>query len=150
MNNDKQIKVLNDLVAKCYDAEKGFKEAAEDVKSTNLKQMFTEYSTQRYNFGHELKSLIKSLGGEVDKGDTIAAKIHRTWMELKSAIASNEEKNILEEVIRGEEHALEHYQEALDELDAGSIAFNTVVNQRNQIRSVISRVQNLLPAYSEG
>ncbi len=149
MNNDKQIKALNDLLAKCYDAEKGFKEASEDVKSTNLKQLFTEYSTQRYNFGHELKNLIISLGGEVDKGDTFAAKVHRTWIELKSALASNDEKSILEEVIRGEEHALEHYQDALDDLDAGSIAFNTVVNQRNQIRTVISRVENLLPAYSE-
>jgi hypothetical protein len=70
-------------------------------------------------------------------------------MDLKSAVASNEEKNILEEVVRGEENALEHYQEALDELDPGSIAFNTVVNQRNQIRSVITRVKNLLPAYAE-
>jgi uncharacterized protein (TIGR02284 family) len=149
MNNEKQVKALNDLLAKCYDAEKGFKEAAEDVKSDNLKQMFREYATQRFNFGHELKGLIRNFGGDPDKGDTIAAKMHRAWMDLKSAVASNEEKNILEEVVRGEENALEHYQEALDELDPGSIAFNTVVNQRNQIRSVITRVKNLLPAYAE-
>lgn len=149
MDNKKQVKALNDLLEKSYDAEKGFKDAAENVKAPHLKEMFKEYANQRYQFGHELKGLITSLGGEIDKGDSVASKMHRAWMDLKSAVASNEEKNILEEVKRGEKHALDSYEEALEDLTPASAAFNTVVEQRNQIRTAISRVENLIPAYDE-
>jgi len=139
MNNESQIDILNDLIAKNYDAEYGFKEAAEDVESPSLKASFLEYSNQRNQFGHELKAIIKGLGGEVEKGDTIASKLHRTWMDLKSAITSNEEKNILEEVQRGENNALNHYEEALKNLDINSPAYQTVSRQCQSIRDSISK-----------
>lgn len=138
MNNESQIDVLNDLIAKNYDAEYGFKEAAEDVESPMLKSSFTRYSVQRNEFGHELKSLVRSMGGEVEKGDTVASKLHRAWMDLKSAIASNEEKNILEEVQRGEKNALSHYEEALKKLDSSSPAYSTVSRQCEHIRDSIN------------
>lgn len=138
MNNQSEIDVLNDLIAKNYDAEYGFKEAAEDVESPELKSSFLRYSSQRNQFGHELKALINSMGGEVDKGDTLASKLHRAWMDLKSAIASNEEKNILEEVQRGESNALSHYEEALKKLDISSPAYSTVSKQCELIRDSIN------------
>ncbi len=147
MNRENQVDVLNDLLAKSYDAEKGYREAADDVQAAHLKQMFREYSQQRNNFGRELKGIITSLGGEVEKGDTIASKLHRAWMDVKSAISSNEERNILEEVKRGEKNALSNYEDALEKLDAGSEAYNTVFRQSNQIREAISRAESILPVY---
>jgi uncharacterized protein (TIGR02284 family) len=149
MDRRDQVDVLNDLLHKSYDAEKGYKEAAENVESPHLKELFRKYSSQRSSFGTELKSMIISLGGEVDKGDTIAAKMHRAWMDLKSALASNEEKNILEEVKRGESNALSHYEEALEELDSTSMAYDTVARQRNQIREAIAKAESLLPTYDK-
>ncbi len=147
MDRRDQVDVLNDLLSKSYDAEKGFKEAAEDVNSPHLKELFLKYASQRTAFGSELKSLITSPGGEVDKGDTIASKLHRVWMDLKSALASNEEENILEEVKRGESNALAHYEEALEELDSTSIAYETVARQRNEIRESISKADSLENVY---
>ena len=93
--------------------------------------------------------MITSLGGEIDKGDTIASKLHRAWMDLKSALASNEEKNILEEVKRGEANALSHYEEALEELDSSSIAYQTVARQRDQIRESIAKADSLETTYDK-
>ncbi len=138
MNNESQIEVLNGLIVKNYDAEYGFKEAAEDVESPLLKTSFTRYASQRNEFGHELKTLVRTLGGEVETGDTIASKLHRAWMDLKSAVASNEEKNILEEVQRGENNALNHYKEALKKLDSSSPAYSTVSRQCEHIRESIN------------
>ncbi len=147
MDRRDQIDVLNDLLSKSNDAEKGFREAAEDVDAPHLKELFRKYSTQRSLFGNELKSLVTSLGGEIEKGDTFAAKLHRMWMDLKSSVASNEEKNILEEVRRGESNALENYNEALEELDSTSIAYQTVLKQRDQIRESLATAERLIPAY---
>lgn len=143
-----QVSELNDIIAKSYDAEKGYKEAAENVEDPELKKIFSEYSRQRYNFGHEIKEEIRKLGGEVDKGDTIAAKVHRAWMDLRSAFTSDEESAVIKEAIRGEKNALKNYEDALEEMPISGSAYATLVNQRNQIRSVVTRLEQLLPIYS--
>ena len=40
MENDKVVSVLNDLLTKNYDAEKGYKEAAEKIEHTSLRAYF--------------------------------------------------------------------------------------------------------------
>lgn len=145
----KQIDELNDILAKSYDAEKGYKEAAEEVKNTQLKNMFLEYAQQRYDFGHQIKEEIRSLGGEIEKGDTVASKIHRAWMDLRAAFTGNDESAILKEAIRGEKNALSNYEDAMNEMPISSSAYKTLVNQRNHIRSVLGRLEQLVPVYEQ-
>ena len=64
--------------------------------------MFEEYAKQRYDFGHQIKNEIKALGGEVNKGGTIAGTLHRAWMDFRASITDNDEPAILNEAIRGE------------------------------------------------
>ncbi|PHN05056.1 ferritin-like domain-containing protein [Flavilitoribacter nigricans] len=145
---NEQIEELNDIIAKSYDAEKGYKEAAEEVESSELKNLFLEYAQQRYDFGHQIKDEIRNLGGEIEKGDTIASKVHRAWMDIRSAFSSNDDAAILKEAIRGEKNALSNYEDALEEMPITSSAYKTLVNQRNHIRSVLGRLEQLAPVYS--
>lgn len=46
---------LNALLEKTYDAEKGFKKAAENIENNSLKIYFNRKAEERYTFGHELK-----------------------------------------------------------------------------------------------
>jgi uncharacterized protein (TIGR02284 family) len=55
MDNQSQIEVLNDLVVKNRDAQHGYKEAAENVESPHLKQIFHQCAEQRDQFGNLLK-----------------------------------------------------------------------------------------------
>ncbi len=142
-----QIEELNDIIAKSYDAEKGYKEAAEEVESPELKKLFTEYARQRYDFGHQIKDEIRKLGGEIEKGDTIAAKVHRAWMDIRSTFSSNDESAMLKEAIRGEKNALSNYEDALEEMPITSSAYKTLVSQRNHIRAVLNRLEQLAPVY---
>lgn len=149
MATDTQVKILNNLISRCYDAEHGFKEAAEYTDSTHLSAIFKDYEKQRYDFGHELKKHIRSLGGEIEKGTSMIADVHRTWMDLKQTASANDDKAILEEVNRGEGYALNSYNKALEDIDPRSAAFETVTKQRNQIRSSIDRMQQLIPVYED-
>ena len=54
---EKMSNKLNELLEKNYDAEKGYKKAAENVENTKLKQFFNEQAQKRYDFGHEIKTL---------------------------------------------------------------------------------------------
>lgn len=143
MSTENQVAVLNELITRSYDAENGYKEAAENVDSKQIKAIFKDLSTQRYDFGHQLKNEIKSLNGEVNKGGSTAAAMHRTWIDIKSSFSSNEDEAVLNEVIRGENYALESYETALEQLSIGTNAYDTVVKQRNAIRSAIARMESL-------
>ena len=108
-------KKLNGLLEKTYDAEKGFKKAAENTKHSALKSYFESKSKQRYDFGHALKPEIKAFGQKVDKGDSVTGQIHRAWMDVKALFSMDDDEAMLEEAIRGEKAAIEEYDEVLKE-----------------------------------
>jgi len=143
-----QIDQLNSLLAKCYDAEKGYELAAEKVNEPQLKRRLTNLSKQRNTFGHQIKSEIKLLGGDVQHGDTLAAKLHRTWMELRTALTNATEEVILTEVIRGEKNAVKYYDEALEKFEPYQPAFTTIQHQRSQINDSLATMTVLEDAVS--
>lgn len=114
MENDNVVSILNDLLTKNYDAEKGYKEAGEKIEHTSLKTYFDGQAQNRYNFGHEIKALITKYGGEPDKGTSVAADLHRAWIAIRSAFSSGDQA-IYEECIRGEEAFSAEYGEVLND-----------------------------------
>jgi len=149
MKNSDAIKALNDLSARTYDAEAGYKDAAENVTNPKLKAMFKANAEQRYTFGHEIKDCVSNLGGTPQKGGTLEGKAHQVWMDVRSAFTTNDEAAILKEVNRGEEYALEAYENALKNIQIGTPEYDRMVAQRNQIRSIYNRTQNLESIYDE-
>lgn len=108
---------LNDLLARTYDAEKGYKLAQEKVEEKRIKEFLDKKANQRYNFGHELKEEIKKFGEFPEKGGSIKGDIHRAWMDISTALATNSTERIFEEVIRGEKASLEEYNDILTDKD---------------------------------
>ena len=131
---------LNQLLEKTYDAEKGFKTAAEKVDNSSAKEFLNNKAQQRYNFGHELKSEIMQYGQLPDKGGSIKGNVHRAWMNLKTAFSSNTLETIMEEVKRGEEASLEEYNDILNdnEMTLPPSTENLLIKQRNAIQAAIN------------
>ncbi len=148
MNNSNSIDALNSLLARTYDAEVGYKEAAENVESTRLAETFKANAAQRYTFGHEIKECIKSLGGTPKTGQSIAGQMHQAWMNVRSTLANNDETAVLKEVERGEESALETYKETLGALPRGA-AYDKIYAQQQQVESIKQRVKELVPVYTK-
>lgn len=113
MDNDKVVNLLNDLITKNYDAEKGYQEAAEKVEHSSLKSYFEAQAKNRYDFGHEIKSLIAKYGGEVNKGTSVTGDFHRVWIAIRDAFTSGD-KAIYDECIRGEEAFSTEYGDMLN------------------------------------
>lgn len=113
---DAEINVLNLLLQRNYDAEKGFKKAAEKTEVGVLKDFYQEREKMHYNFGHEIKAEIKKYGKLPVKGSTAEASVHRSWMDIKAFFSSDEEEAIIEECKRGEEVAIDEYQNSLKKI----------------------------------
>ncbi len=134
---------LNDLLEKTYDAEKGFKKAAENVDHSGLKNYFNQKAQQRYDFGHELKDEIKAFGQDVDKGGSITGSAHRTWMDVKALFSSDNEEAMLEEAIRGEEASVEEYNDVLSETTLPTSTQTILMQQKNKIMDGLSSIKRL-------
>ncbi|WP_452219643.1 ferritin-like domain-containing protein [Lacinutrix salivirga] len=140
---DKLGNRLNALLEKNYDAEKGYKKAAENAKHQGLKNFFNKKAQERYNFGHELKTEIKSFGQEVDKGGSLTGKAHRAWMDVKAALSSDNDESMLEEAIRGEKASVEEYNEVIGETELPLTTKNVLVNHKNTIESELNTIKRL-------
>ncbi|WP_298318479.1 PA2169 family four-helix-bundle protein [uncultured Aquimarina sp.] len=134
---------LNDLLEKTYDAEKGFKKAAENTNHSGLKNYFNQKAQERYDFGHELKTELTSVGQEIEKGGSIAGSAHRAWMDAKSFLSSDNEESMLEEAIRGEKSALEEYNDVLSETTLPPTTQTVLTQQKNKILQGLSSIKRL-------
>ena len=134
---------LNNLLEKNYDAEAGYKTAKENVKSTRLKDFFASQAQERYNFGHELKSEIKSFGQEPDKGTSLTGDAHRTWMNIKSTFSADNEESVLEEAIRGEKAAVEDYNEVINDNTLPASTRNVLTKHRDNIQTALNKVERM-------
>ncbi|TMM32323.1 PA2169 family four-helix-bundle protein [Polaribacter aestuariivivens] len=134
---------LNALLEKTYDAEKGFKKAAENVENVSLKKYFEMKAQERYNFGHDLKTEIKSYNQNVDKGGSVAGAAHRAWMDIKAMFSMDDEESMLEEAITGEKAAIEEYNDVLNELSLPSSTKKLLESQKSRIENGLYNIKSL-------
>ncbi len=140
-DRDDLVSDLNALLEKNYDAVKGYKNAADDVKKAELKSFFSSYITQRSSFGQDLQREIRALGGDPAKDGSAAAGLHRTWMDLKTALSSDKEESVLEECIRGEKAALEDYEDILSDYDTPASLRSVLEAQRGGIAEALRKLK---------
>ena len=141
--NKEVVNLLNDLLERNYDAEKGYKKAAEDAKNPVMKDFFRDYASQRYTFGHELKDEIRRLGGEPEKGTSTTSNLHRTWIDIKTALSSDKDETVVEECIRGEKAALDDYEDVLRKSELPVSSREVVQRQHDKIQAAVNRLNQI-------
>ena len=112
LNNEDTISTLNDLIEISKDGEEGFRKAAESVDDPQLKAFFLDRSKEVKESVFELQELVRDLGGKPAESTSIGGYLHRRWIDLKTAILSNDNLAVLNEVERGEDTALNAYIDA--------------------------------------
>ena len=135
---------LNDLIETLKDGQDGFRTASEAVRASNLKTVFNEYSLQRSKFAGELQALAHSVG-EKDPESTgsVAAAMHRGWINLKSAVTSQDDHAILAECERGEDSAVAEYRKALESEGLPGNVVQTIQTQFTAVQAAHDRVRDL-------
>jgi uncharacterized protein (TIGR02284 family) len=115
MDNDKTIGILNDLIETCRDGQEGYKEAAENAKSPDLKTFFKEKGLERGRCVTELQQQVRVLGGDPEEAGSTAGALHRAWINVKGSLTGKDDEGILSEAERGEDSAVKAFEEALNE-----------------------------------
>ena len=117
------------------------------MKDSQLKSLFSEYSLQRSKFAGELQNEAISLG-EAHPEDTssTAGAMHRAWINLKSAITSQDDHAILAECERGEDSAVNEYKKAMEEEELSSAIRETISRQYADVKRAHDHIKALRDA----
>ena len=142
MTNDNVISTLNNLIETCKDGENGFRTASDGVKNSELKTLFLTYSQQRAQFAAELQNEVRNLGGDPEDTGSVAASLHRGWINIKSTVTGEDEGAVISECERGEDSAVRNYQDALKE-DLPANIQTVVQRQYTQVKEAHDRIRGL-------
>jgi len=132
--DEKTESKLNDLIEKAYDAEKGFRKAADHVDDSRLKTFFTEKARVRSGYITDLRSLLTKHGMDViEKDGSASGSMHRAWIDTKAFFSTDEEESMLEEVRKGEKQAIDDYDDILDNCELNQPVRDLLEQQKAEI-----------------
>jgi uncharacterized protein (TIGR02284 family) len=139
MSIDNDISVLNGLIKTTLDSMNGYEDAAKDAESTQYATMFADFA----RVATILQAQVRALGGEPETQSSLLGAAHRTFMDLKQAITGKDDKAIILEVERGEDHIKAKYEAAMKETDLAPIVSGAIAEGYASVRAGHDRMSAL-------
>lgn len=122
------IDTVNDLIKTTIDSVDGYRSAGEDANSGQFQSIFFERANERKNIADRLSQHVRQLGGDPQDSGSIVAGAHRAFMNLRDAVTGTDDKAIVAEVERGEDHIKEQFEMAMIDNDL-STETKTLISQ---------------------
>jgi uncharacterized protein (TIGR02284 family) len=145
MDNSKTVSTLNDLLNITNDRIKGFNKVEDKVWETysSLKNDYDQMVRESQTMKSELLELISEKNGEVDDSSTTAGALHRTWIDVKNAFGGDNAESTLENVVFGENAAIDAYEEALEDGNLCPQSTAIVSGQLEKLKSSYAKFETL-------
>jgi uncharacterized protein (TIGR02284 family) len=141
------IATLNSLIATTIDSINGYRESADAVDSQKLRDLFNTLAQDRQQILPRLQAQVGKLGGDPEGDGTALAAAHRGLVDLKSAITGRDDKAVINEVERGEDHIKHKYETALQEGDLSSETRDVINAAFESVRRGHDSVRDLKRAF---
>lgn len=113
-DHERDIKVLNTLIATTLDSVKGYREACDDGDGTH-RELFSTMAEERSRVASDLQAHVRSHGGDPEDDSSTAGAVHRGFLNLKEALTGSDEKALINEVERGEDYIKAKFETALED-----------------------------------
>jgi uncharacterized protein (TIGR02284 family) len=123
----------------CKDGEKGYRNAADEIKNEYYKVLFKEYARQRSQFASVLQGEVRKLGAEPELTGSVTGALHREWIHLRSSAKEDHDNPIIMECQHGEDIAIMKYKQALEK-HLPSFLISLLSEQLARITETRSRV----------
>lgn len=115
MNNDNNLKVLQDVTAKLNDSCEGYQMCADILEDNSLlKNEFIQRKNQRQVLVNEFNRKITALGGEARDSGSAAGAVHRAYTKFVNVFKDDEEAAV-DALDDGEEYLAEYIEKQRDE-----------------------------------
>ena len=112
-SSEHDISVVNSLITTTIDSANGFERSAEDADVPQFVEMFRSFAGERRQVVGMLQEHVRKLGGTPNDDGSLKADLHRRFVDLRDAISKGGDKEVIEEVERGEDYIKGKYDTAL-------------------------------------
>lgn len=146
ITNKEIVDDLNDLVKINNDRIQGYEKAIEDNKDADLDDLFRHYVIQSQNFRSQLADHIVRIDGLAVSDATstdVSSKIHRAWIDIKSALTGKDRDTVLSSVEFGDNMAVESYQDAIAKDHIPAYIKEVLQKQLGELQGSLAKVKAL-------
>ena len=147
MNNKHDIKTLNSLIETTLDSADGYAEAAKDAKSEQLISLFRARSGERRTAASALQQCVRSLGGEPEDDGTVLASAHRMFVNLRTSLTSADNKAVVDEVERGEDHIKAKFEDAVKDKELSPATLSVITDVYTSVRHGHDQMRDIKKAF---
>ena len=140
--NKNIVEELKSLVNTLNEGKERYLSAREVVNSIELKHMFLQFAEERATYVQELAMHINEHGGESNNQAVgILGALHRTWIDVKQALSSNEDEAVLGAIETGEQAAIEKYDKVLIQQNIFTSLIEILQKHRAGILEALKQVE---------
>jgi uncharacterized protein (TIGR02284 family) len=137
------IRTLNGLIATTVDSIRGYQEAASEAENSRFRELFQHFAQDRQRIVTELQAEVGRLGGKPEDDGTLAGAAHRGWLDLKSALTGHDDRAIVNEVERGEDHIKGKFEQAMRDTDLSAETRRVIEHCYTSVRQGHDRMRDL-------
>jgi uncharacterized protein (TIGR02284 family) len=149
MQNDHDIKTLNSLIETTLDSVDGYAEAAKDAKSPTLAALFRDRSLERRQVASTLQDCVRRLGDEPEDDGTVLASAHRMFVNLRSSLSSDDNKAVVDEVERGEDHIKSKFEDAMKDDEVSPATMSVITDVYASVRNGHDQMRDIKKAFHD-
>ncbi len=143
--NKEIISNLKELLSIINDGKEGYESATEATDTIELQGVFLKYAAQRAGYAEELRTHIATHGADAENEDGgILGVLHRTWIDIKQALSSREDKAILEAIVTGEKAAIDKYDQYISDYTDHADHIELLKRQREGVLEALKEIEALL------
>jgi uncharacterized protein (TIGR02284 family) len=143
MANDHDVEILNSLITTTIDSANGFEHSAEHANAGRFQEMFRSFAQERRQVVAALQETVRGLGGTPNDDGSLKGDLHRRWIDLRDAVAGGEDKQVIEEVERGEDYLKNKYETALRDGELSETARSAISTAFVSVRAGHDRASQL-------
>lgn len=138
MATDKKS-ALKTLHTRMHDSIDGYEAAKDRTDSAFIKGMIDEMLADRRTDMMAVDGFLTSMGEEVKHEGSALGTAHQSFLKLKDMVTGSGDEAVLEEIIRGEEHLLEAYDDALEATGAGDPEYAKLNEQHARLKGKVEQ-----------
>ncbi|GAB3895918.1 ferritin-like domain-containing protein [Spirosoma agri] len=146
IQNKEIVDDLNDLVKINNDRIHGYEDAIKDNEDTSLNDLFRHMVIQSEQFRSQLAEHIVRIDGkgvaDFDSTD-LTSKLHRAWIDIKSAVTGKDRSTILSSVEFGENAAVEAYKDAIEKDQIPAYIKEDLQKQLSELTAAYDKIKGL-------
>lgn len=135
MSGGHDVQVLNSLIETTIDSVDGYERAARETQNTEFRRIFEERAFERRRVCDELRREVERIGGTSEDDGSMLAKAHRAFLKVREAVAGGDDKQVINEVERGEDFIKGKFETAMRDSDLSAPVLETVTHAYTSVKS---------------